>query len=192
LLEKYIKQNLIEYEVSVFVGVPLLINKMYETIEKEIEKQGKTKLIKNAIKISNFLLKFHIDIRKKLFKQIVNALGGKMRLIVAGSRDGSLLLISTQDFIFSRVISTAPIIPKKVLITEAWGFIVSEGVEIDSGIMQHFINVCTIDGDLIRTEKIDFGVNCWNTWSENGVDYVCIGGDNKEIYIKFNDFVLLS
>ena len=81
---RYIKQNLIEYQVSVFVGVPLLINKMYETIEKEIEKQGKTKLIKNAIKISNFLLKFHIDIRKKLFKQIVNALGGKMRLIVAG------------------------------------------------------------------------------------------------------------
>ena len=81
---RYIKQNLIEYQVSVFVGVPLLINKMYESIEKEIEKQGKTKLIKKAIKISNFLLKFHIDIRKKLFKQIVNALGGKMRLIVAG------------------------------------------------------------------------------------------------------------
>ena len=81
---RYIKQNLIEYKVSVFVGVPLLINKMYETIEKEIEKQGKTKLIKNAIKISNFLLKLHIDIRKILFKQIVNALGGKMRLIVAG------------------------------------------------------------------------------------------------------------
>ena len=81
---KYIKQNLHEYEVSVFVGVPLLINKMYETIEKEIEKQGKTKLIKNAIKISKFLLKIHIDIRKKLFKPIVDALGGKMRLIVAG------------------------------------------------------------------------------------------------------------
>ena len=81
---KYIKQNLLEYEVSVFVGVPLLINKMYETIEKEIEKQGKTKLLKNAIKISNFLLKLHIDIRKILFRQIVNALGGKMRLIVAG------------------------------------------------------------------------------------------------------------
>ncbi len=81
---RYIKQNLIEYQVSVFVGVPLLINKMYEGIEKEIEKKGKTKLIKKVIKISNFLLKFHIDIRKKLFKDIINALGGKMRLIVAG------------------------------------------------------------------------------------------------------------
>ena len=81
---KYIKQNLHEYGVSVFVGVPLLINKMYETIEKEIEKQGKTKLLNNAVKVSNFLLKLHIDIRKKLFKQIVDALGGKMRMIVAG------------------------------------------------------------------------------------------------------------
>ena len=81
---KYIKQNLHEYGVSVFVGVPLLINKMYETIEKEIEKQGKTKLLEKAVKISNFLLKLHIDIRKKIFKQIVDALGGKMRMIVAG------------------------------------------------------------------------------------------------------------
>ena len=63
---RYIKQNLKEYGVSVFVGVPLLVNKMYENIEKEIEKQGKTKLINTATKISNFLLKFNIDIRRKL------------------------------------------------------------------------------------------------------------------------------
>ena len=73
---RYIKQNLKEYEVSVFVGVPLLVNKMYENIEKEIEKQGKTKLINIATKISNFLLKFHIDIRRKLFKQVLDGLGG--------------------------------------------------------------------------------------------------------------------
>ncbi len=81
---RYIKQNLKEYGVSVFVGVPLLVNKMYENIEKEIEKQGKTKLINRAIKISNFLLKFHIDIRRKLFKQVLDGLGGKMRFIISG------------------------------------------------------------------------------------------------------------
>ncbi len=81
---RYIKQNLLEYQVSVFVGVPLLIDKMYANIEKEIEKQGKTKLIKIATKISNFLLKFHIDIRRKLFKQIIDGLGGKMRFVIAG------------------------------------------------------------------------------------------------------------
>ena len=81
---RYIKQNLKEYGVSVFVGVPLLVNKMYENIEKEIEKQGKTKLINKATKISNFLLNFNIDIRRKLFKQVLDGLGGKMRLIISG------------------------------------------------------------------------------------------------------------
>lgn len=81
---RYIKQNLVEYQVSVFVGVPLLVNKMGENIEKEIEKQGKTKLIKIATKISNFLLKFHIDIRRKIFKQVIDQLGGKMRFIISG------------------------------------------------------------------------------------------------------------
>lgn len=81
---RYIKQNLIEYKVSVFVGVPVLIDKMYNTIIKEIEKQGKTKLINLAIKVSNALLKIHIDIRKVLFKELIKQLGGSMRLIISG------------------------------------------------------------------------------------------------------------
>ena len=81
---KYIKQNLIEYKVSLFVGVPILIDKMYSTIIKEIDKQGKTKLINTAIKISNFLLKFHIDIRRLLFKQLIDQLGGAVRFIISG------------------------------------------------------------------------------------------------------------
>ena len=81
---RYVSQNLKEYEVSVFVGVPLLVEAIYNKIVKEIDKQGKTKLIKKAIKISNFLLKFHIDIRRKLFKQIIDQLGGKMRFVISG------------------------------------------------------------------------------------------------------------
>ena len=81
---RYVAQNLKEYEVSVFVGVPLLVEAIYNKVVKEIDKQGKTKLIKNAIKISNFLLKFHIDIRRKLFKQIIDQLGGKMRFVISG------------------------------------------------------------------------------------------------------------
>ena len=81
---RYIKQNLNEYKVTVFVGVPLLIESIYKAIMKEVEKQGKTKVINIAMKVSNFLLKFHIDIRRKLFKQILDALGGKLRFVVSG------------------------------------------------------------------------------------------------------------
>ena len=81
---RYIKQNMQEYKVSLFVGVPVLIEAMYKAIVKEVEKQGKTKMVKIAIKISNFLLKLHIDIRRKLFKQILDGLGGELRLVISG------------------------------------------------------------------------------------------------------------
>ena len=81
---RYVAQNLKEYKVSVFVGVPLLVEAIYKNIEKEVEKQGKTKLINTAKKISNGLLKVHIDVRKKLFKQILDALGGHMRFVISG------------------------------------------------------------------------------------------------------------
>ena len=81
---RYIKQNLNEYKVTVFVGVPVLVEAIYKTVMKEIDKQGKTKLIKVAVAISNFLMKLHIDVRRKLFKQIIDALGGEFRHIISG------------------------------------------------------------------------------------------------------------
>lgn len=82
---RHIQTNLKEYKVSVFVCVPLLLESMYKKIMKEVEKQGKAKLIKIAIPISNFLLKLGIDIRRKLFKDIINQLGGNIRFIVSGA-----------------------------------------------------------------------------------------------------------
>lgn len=81
---KYVKKNLNEYGVSVFIGVPVLIEKIYENIQKEIQKQGKEKIVSLGIKVSKLLLKFNIDIRRKIFKEIINQLGGKMRFIISG------------------------------------------------------------------------------------------------------------
>ena len=81
---RYVAQNLKEYKVSVFVGVPLLVEAIYKKIEEGIEKQGKTKLVNIAKKISNILLKLHIDIRRKIFKSILDELGGNMRFIISG------------------------------------------------------------------------------------------------------------
>ena len=81
---RYVAQNLKEYKVSVFVGVPLLVEAIYKKIEQEIEKKGKTKLINKAKKVSNFLLKLGIDVRRKLFKEVIDALGGSMRFVISG------------------------------------------------------------------------------------------------------------
>lgn len=82
---RHIQSNLKEYKVTTFVCVPLLLEAMYKKIMKEIEKQGKEKLIKKIIPITNFLLKLKIDIRRKVFKDIINSLGGNIRFIVSGA-----------------------------------------------------------------------------------------------------------
>ena len=61
---RYIAQNLKEYGVSVFIGVPLLIEAMYGKIEKEVQKQGKTKLIKIARKVTNIFPK----LKRRIFR----------------------------------------------------------------------------------------------------------------------------
>lgn len=78
---RYIAQNLKEYGVSVFIGVPLLVESMYKKLTKEVEKQGKTKLINVMRKLTN-LLPFT---KRKVFKPIIDQLGGKLRLVISGA-----------------------------------------------------------------------------------------------------------
>ncbi len=81
---KYVQKNLIEFQITGFVGVPLMLEVMYKKIEKGVAEQGKTKLVKIMRKVCNFLLKFGIDIRSKVFKQILNQFGGKLHTLIAG------------------------------------------------------------------------------------------------------------
>lgn len=81
---KYVQKNLVEFGITGFVCVPLMLEIMYKKIEKAIEEQGKTKLVKIMRKFCNFLLKFGIDIRRSVFKDILNKFGGKLRILIAG------------------------------------------------------------------------------------------------------------
>ncbi|MBR4143309.1 MAG: AMP-binding protein, partial [Firmicutes bacterium] len=82
---KYIQKNIVEYKVSVFICVPLLIEAIYKRIMAEVEKQGKMKKLKTGLKLSNALRKVGIDRRRKLFAEIHEKLGGGLRYIVSGA-----------------------------------------------------------------------------------------------------------
>ena len=82
---KYIAKNLVEYKISVFVAVPLVLETMYRKIQKGIKEQGKEKIVNIMSKIANFLLIFHIDIRRKIFKSVLNQLGGNLRIAYFGA-----------------------------------------------------------------------------------------------------------
>ncbi len=82
---KHIQENLKEYGVTVFVTVPLVLETMYKRIMKTVEKQGKLETLQKGRKISKALNKIHIDVRRKMFKDIINALGGNLRIVVSGA-----------------------------------------------------------------------------------------------------------
>mgnify|MGYP004566262279 FL=1 len=81
---KHIQKNLNEFNVTGFVCVPLLLEIMYKKVQKNIEKQKKKTLIKIMTVLCNFLLKFGIDIRRKVFKKILQGIGGDLRILIAG------------------------------------------------------------------------------------------------------------
>ena len=82
---RHIQENLKEYKVSVFVCVPLILEAMHKKIMQTIDKTGQRKKFEFGKKLSKFLLKLGIDVRRKLFKQILDELGGEVRAVVCGA-----------------------------------------------------------------------------------------------------------
>lgn len=81
---RHIADNIKEYDITVMIAVPVLYENICKKVMKAIEKQGKLKKVNMGIKISNTLLKIGVDVRNKLFKEIHQNLGKKLRLLVAG------------------------------------------------------------------------------------------------------------
>lgn len=82
---KYITVNLKEYGVSVIMSVPLLLENMYKKINKGIAEQGMEKKVAFAKKVCDLSDRVGINLRRKLFKAIIDQLGGRMRFIINGA-----------------------------------------------------------------------------------------------------------
>ena len=78
---KYIQKNLVEYHVTGFVCVPLMLEIMYKKILKTIKEQNKLRVVN----IARFIFRHaSIETKRKVFKQIIDNLGGRLRTIIAG------------------------------------------------------------------------------------------------------------
>lgn len=89
--------------------VPLFLETFYKTIIDTARKGGKEKKLGIAVKISDFLLKFGIDLRKKLFKDVLAAFGGNLEYVICGG---------------------APLDPKYVKVFRSWGVNILNGYGI--------------------------------------------------------------
>ena len=81
---KYITKNLQEVKPTYFLAVPAIFDALYKAIWKGIRKKGKEKTVRTAMKVSDFLRRFGIDITDRLFAEIKSVLGGRMRMMISG------------------------------------------------------------------------------------------------------------
>lgn len=81
---KYVVKEFKEQKPEHLILVPLYLETFYRKLQAGIKDQGKEKLVKTMMKISGFLRKLGIDVRKKLFASLREALGGEIKMIISG------------------------------------------------------------------------------------------------------------
>ncbi|MBR6033471.1 MAG: AMP-binding protein [Clostridia bacterium] len=85
---KYIVPNLKETHPTALIAVPLLIENLYKKINDNIVKSKKDKLVKSMIYLTNLtnaLKSVNVEIKRKVFSEIYDSLGGKIRYIVSAA-----------------------------------------------------------------------------------------------------------
>ena len=82
---KYIVKNMQETSPTIMLAVPVLVESLYRKINLNIKKSKKENLVNSMMHITNMLKKVNFDIKRKVFAEIHNTLGGKLRLIVSAA-----------------------------------------------------------------------------------------------------------
>lgn len=81
---KQLQQDFLRAKPQNFFAVPLIVETLYKQIWSTAKKQGKDKVLKLLIRVSDTLLKCKIDLRKLFFKSIIDVFGGNLNQIMCG------------------------------------------------------------------------------------------------------------
>ena len=85
---KYVVKNMEEAKVTYMIAVPLVFENMHQKLWKQAAKSGKAEKMRKAIKMIRTLAHIDKKIQKRtmrLFKEVHAALGGHVRLMIAGA-----------------------------------------------------------------------------------------------------------
>lgn len=96
---RYILGELQEYHPTHLVLVPLFVETFSKRIWAAAEKQGKTKALKALMRFSNGLRRVGIDLRRTLFKSVLEPFGGDLHMIICGGAALNQDIIDTFDAI---------------------------------------------------------------------------------------------
>lgn len=82
---KHIVSDLQETKPTAILTVPLLVENLYRKIIKNIQKSKKEALVNSMIHVTNALKTVGVDIKRKVFNEIYENLGGRLRIIVSAA-----------------------------------------------------------------------------------------------------------
>ncbi len=82
---KYIPQNMKEAENTIIIVVPRVLEMLHGRISKSVKKQGKEKLFRNMLNFNRRLKRLHINAGRKIFKSVIDEMGGKLRIVITGA-----------------------------------------------------------------------------------------------------------
>ena len=82
---KYIVPDLKEAKPTVLLTVPLLVETLYKKIINNIKKSKKEGLVNSMIHVTNALKVLGVDLKRKVFNEIYENLGGRLRIIVSAA-----------------------------------------------------------------------------------------------------------
>jgi long-chain acyl-CoA synthetase len=82
---RHIPRNLKESGCTMMVVVPLVLEAMHKRIWAEAEKKGAAGKLRLALRISNGLRRIGIDLRRRLFRAVLENLGPHLRLFICGA-----------------------------------------------------------------------------------------------------------
>ena len=82
---RYIQKNLVEYKINLMIGVPVLFETFYKKIQAGLEEKGKLKTVNTMLKVTKALRRIGIDIRRKVFKEVLDFFGGEFRYGICGA-----------------------------------------------------------------------------------------------------------
>lgn len=94
---KYISKNMKAFSPEVMVMVPMVVENLYEKINLRIKKKLSEKKLKAVIKFSEIMRKLGMDLRYRLFSEVHEAFGGRLRTIICGGSSLDADVIKSLD-----------------------------------------------------------------------------------------------
>lgn len=96
---RHVLKNFQRFKPTGLILVPLFLNTMYKKVWSEAEKSGRTKTLKTGIKLSRALRSVGIDVRRKIFKSVLDAFGGNLvKIIAGGAKLNTEIITAFEDF----------------------------------------------------------------------------------------------